>query len=134
MSDYDAQLIADSMSTIDLFLDTYEAYTDALIRQDAPTAARLRPELRAAWAQWGALVINRADGRTARMLVDMFKQLEGIREALNAQAEPLRLLASRVEQFETRGDVRTEMLQRILERLDARPVLVVPPPRGEEPS
>lgn len=106
---HELELTEAYMSTIDLFLDTYEAYTDALLRGEEAT--ELRAKVRHYMATWGELIINRADGRTARLLVTVMQQVEE--------------LTGRIVVMEGQGVERTEilnghttMLTAIMERLD----------------
>lgn len=104
MSDtHDAQLYTDSMSAIDLFLDKLGAYVDALITRDTATIQHTRPEVRAALATWAAVIVNRADSRTARQLVfvlskieEMESQIAELRQALALQTTMLREILDRL--------------------------------------
>jgi hypothetical protein len=108
MSDtHDAQLEADSMTSIDLFLDSLKAYVDALMTGNHPEALVQRATVRSSLATWGALIINRADGRTARLLVSVLQQVDELAQEIGA------IKAGATE--------RHAMLEEILRRLPPRP-------------
>lgn len=109
MSDtHDAQLEADSMTSIDLFLDSLKAYVDALITGNQPEALVQRAAVRSSMATWGALIINRADGRTAKLLVTVMQQVDELAQEIAAIKEG--------------AGERHAMLEEILRRLPPRPV------------
>jgi hypothetical protein len=103
---HELELAEAYMSTIDLFLDTYEAYTAVLLRGEEAT--ELRAKVRHYMATWGELIINRADGRTARLLVTVMQQVEELAQEIGA------IKAGATE--------RHAMLEEILRRLPPRPV------------
>jgi hypothetical protein len=105
---HDAQLEADSMTSIDLFLDSLKAYVDALITGNQPEAMAQRAAVRSSMATWGALIINRADGRTAKLLVTVMQQVDD--------------LTQEIATIKAGAEDRTAMLEEILRRLPPRPV------------
>jgi hypothetical protein len=104
VTEHEAWLIERYMGSIDLFLDLLDRYVATVMRGEQ--SPELRGQLRRAMATWGELVINRADGRTAGMLVDMYKRLEAI---------------------EADGHERTRLLQELNAKVDER--LPPRPPR-----
>jgi hypothetical protein len=103
---HDAQLEADSMTSIDLFLDSLRAYVDALITGNNPEALAQRATVRSSLATWGALIINRADGRTAKLLVSVLQQVDDLAQELAA--------------IKAGAGERHAMLEEILRRLPER--------------
>lgn len=73
-----ARLERDMMQAIDQALDALDAYYAALAAGDAVAAASARARARRAWAAFGELIINRADHRTAHMLLDQLRQVDAM--------------------------------------------------------
>lgn len=66
------------MTAIDDALDALDVYYAALAAGDAPAATKARQHARRAWAAFGELIINRADHRTAHLLLDQLRQVDAL--------------------------------------------------------
>ena len=73
-----ARLEREYMSAIDEALNALDVLAAALLAGDEETAALARSRAHRAWALFGELIINRADQRTASMLLQQLKDVEAM--------------------------------------------------------
>jgi hypothetical protein len=72
------RLEREEMTAIDDALNALDVLATALLTGDAETAALARARAHRAWATFGELIINRADQRTASMLLQQLKDVEAL--------------------------------------------------------
>ena len=78
-SEHADRIIQQYMQTIDDALDAIEQFIAASAEGRKDDARHWRSVARRKWAEFGELMINRADSRTAHQVVFILKQLEEMR-------------------------------------------------------
>ena len=86
-STHGERLEAMYMTAIDEALDALDAYHAAHVEGRTRDATRERERAKRAWAAFGEIIINRADHRTAHMLLEQLRQVDQMMHPESGEAE-----------------------------------------------